>query len=802
MEALDFAGIAKLLNHSRNMSINPKPQLTVAGQWELWDGQYKVHTQQIPFQILYLYSRATSDGIRQASRAFVPGLTQIVYAPSLDDRTKAHHEAFKNKTQSFWTTTDYLHSVLREELDAYIGKLDKNVPSFYVDPPIQVPQGSTRKVPNPILSLLTDPDTASSQASGMLGIVLADPGVGKTYQCQYLVSTLARSKKNVFPIYISAEQWRSMGQDDLGSIWKTLVHSFRYFETPIGWLEGCEEEFLRTTLKAGLFRIIFDGFDEYILRNQDRTTATNTLKVLLELARDTAARIVVTSRESFWNHEVDSQLTGEERAAKELSVYKIMHFDLNHGRQYFKKRFEKGTAKSSDELTERAMKVFTTLRAVDDELVSRGFALNLIADLVDRGGIQEVTESSPIHWLMHSLCLREEERQGLPIDASHQLLALKYFLKEQLLQEPASDETLSYVLKEADSSLSESDIRKCLDRLSSHPLIQNEKTAGKSNWVIPQDQVRVALLGEYMIDLVESDSEEELKMLAIRGHIDEAYGFDIASMIVNLCRDRSNGTLNVNAVRSLVATLLKTSVKVPLPPDQARSCSIAQLATMIAVSAVEHEMPRGRAHKERAEFLMALFPNGKLDRLYFTGTMSGMDFRGVQFSECVFDHVRWANCDIDQDTRFVRPFLKGGSETATKYLGLADWESPTGDMEGLAFVKAIQTKAGAKQYSASDLANDVGCVLLKFIAQGGVKIKTIKEHDLITGPINVSPHRDTIINEMMKYVLENHHISGISDKGIHVRDGAINDLKFFAVNNVFTGPIKETFDHLKKKLQL
>ncbi len=88
---------------------------------------------------------------------------------------------------------------------------------------------------------------------------------------RHLVAVLAGSKV-ALPLMVDSSQWHTLPLEDQLSLPKTITHSFRHFNATIGWLEGHEDEFLRTTLKADIFRIIFDGFDEYILRNRGVVT--------------------------------------------------------------------------------------------------------------------------------------------------------------------------------------------------------------------------------------------------------------------------------------------------------------------------------------------------------------------------------------------------------------------------------------------------------------------------------------------------------------------------------------------------
>ena len=366
MEPLTFREIAALLNHSRTTRISEEPFEQVSGSWGLYNGEHRVHTDSIKFEVLYLHSNATTDALRNVGKRFKPNQTHVVYAPSLDNRTKLHHDLFKLKAKGFWNTTGYLASFFREELDAYNQKLIARAPKYYVEPRFEVPSGATRKIPNPIQAFLEDVAAASETAPGWLGVLLAGPGQGKTFTSEYLVSKMAQSKK-LFPIYINSDQWRTIAPDDFGNLQKTIIHSFRHFETPIGWLEGCEEEFLMVTLKARLFRIVFDGFDEYVLRNQGRVSAPETLRALAKFVEVTGTRIAVTSRTSFWNSEIEN--VEEYLEGARLSVYTQLPFNTGQAKNYFSDRLE------DPKSVERATLLYDSLRKQDEEFVGRGFVL-------------------------------------------------------------------------------------------------------------------------------------------------------------------------------------------------------------------------------------------------------------------------------------------------------------------------------------------------------------------------------------------------------------------------------------------
>src|ERR1035437_4526913 len=382
MATIEFKDIAQLLNFSRTTRIEVVPVKGKDGRWALYRGSYNVHTSSYPFRVLYLNAAATVDDVKTASRA-ISGTeeTHVVYPASLDKLVQRNDLAsLLKKAKGVWTARDYLVSFIKEEVQAYSAKIADQAPRDYIDPKVETPSGFPIKTPNPLLSFLRDPQ--SEGTSGRLGILLAEPGQGKTDMSRYLVSHISDVDKRLVPLMVDSSQWHTMSVEDQRSLAKTIAHSFRHFGATIGWLEGDEEEFLRATLKADGFRIVFDGFDEYILRNRGAVQPVEVLDALANLANATGTRIVITSRTSFWNTNVPEADVESFISRTGSFVFKILPFDLEHAKDYFKRRL------SDPEKTSAAIKMYEILRPKNEAFIGRGFVLSLLADLAQQGGME------------------------------------------------------------------------------------------------------------------------------------------------------------------------------------------------------------------------------------------------------------------------------------------------------------------------------------------------------------------------------------------------------------------------------
>ena len=333
MESLEFREIARIVSLSRTTVIDEKASQNGPG-WSIYPGRVQVQGWSHNFQVLYLTSSCTAEQVNHARTAAAIGAgnldNHVVFAPSLDNRHRKHHQLDGPNVKGVWNTREYLRSFIADELARYRKQLQGEKPQYYIEPRIETPSGFVKKTPNPLESLLLRRDDPRlDNPAGILGILLAAPGQGKTYSTRHLAASLSRRDKrdkrdNVVPIYINSSQWQTISIADMASFSKTLTHCFKHFGSSIGWLDGHEDEFVRVTLKAGVFAVIFDGFDEYVLWNRGAVEASDVLDTVQQLARDTGASILITSRTSYWEAAVPNSSLANGR---DVAVFKLMPFE-------------------------------------------------------------------------------------------------------------------------------------------------------------------------------------------------------------------------------------------------------------------------------------------------------------------------------------------------------------------------------------------------------------------------------------------------------------------------------------------
>lgn len=788
MEPLQFNEVRELLNACRLTELSDKPVMFEKGKWELYEGEYTVHIRKYKFSILYFLSDVRKEDLRSARKAFRPGETSVVYAPSVGILSSIK-ELFEKDAMGLWSTPDYLRSFMGNELTAYREKLKGDLPEDYISPSFTVPIGVTRKHPNPIASFLQAPNYETENATdGSLAIVLAEAGHGKTYMCQWLVAKLAKDGSNILPIYVNSAQWKLLRHEDLTSLERTLVSSFRSLGTPIPWVEGQEDLFLKVALKAGLFRIIFDGFDEYVLRNPSEISAKEVFNALEELAKNTGTKIVITSRSSFWNSELVDQPEADTNSYYE--TYTIQPFGLEQAEQYFQLKFKKDTKKIN-----LAARIFRELNRDDPSFAGRGFVLLLISDLVDSGyeNNSDTSRDKPLMRLIRAHCDRETVRHTLPINSEKQIEALENFVFEITQGEPNTAETLSYSINSVLPDLNDDAISNLLEKMAPHALIVRDRNL----WNIRQPQVQVALLADKLVKLsCSSDLNPLLKRFSDKAKIDLGNESDLASMIVSII---SFGVSPVDATQHLRRIIKSFFENSNSNIDDLRSQCLRSLSTLLAFRALEINTDV-KSHKERTTLLASIFPEPNFKGVVFQGGITKLDLTGQVFDKCIFENVRWANCSFNKETIISNSRIIGGSETYCSGFHDITFSNIQTDASGKSFLDNVAIEHGKKKYTEEHLKKDLYSALEQFIGKGGVGFKSVELSLYGRSKVSTSINKDKVLNEIKSSLLVPHHVSTASKIGLSISDDAKGSVKSLISNNMLSGRVLDVFNQLKNKL--
>jgi hypothetical protein len=697
----------------------------------------------------------------------------------------------------FFSIREYLKQFVADQASKYLERLRQDDPKDYIAPRITPPHQAlgALRTPAPTEEFLK----AEDSLRGGFGILTAEPGQGKTYHTKHLAARLAQIGR--FPVYVHSDQWTRMDSEDFASLSRVIAHSFRFFQCPIAWMDGCEDEFFRVTLKAGLFSIVFDGFDEFILRNGGRISSIEALQSLVGLLRETGAKILVTARSSFWESELAEVAESEEYSSL-ISMFRIEPFDKNHARTYFERRRQ-----TSADFVNQSLAWFDALQSSSDstkDFVGRGFVLRLISDVVERTGRgpgEDARRLGVVDWLIRALCERETLRQQLPLSADQQLDVLRWFAEEFYRSDRAvSTGTLRGILELVAPELTADQLSRLLGApdvpgagsLRDHPLIRKQPHADQ--WVFVEEQVALLLLAN---SLLTAANPAVLAKEILSGRREVAG--ELAASIV----DRVSITLSeadgVRKLREVVGSL--SGYRVAERRAGAWAVPTESLAGALVIGML-NRLCGHKSKEERGRFLRDSFTDGVVAGCRFTGTLLRLDCRGVKFADCGFDGVTWVSCMFDASTTFDRCSFSKGQCIRTAGLGLAVLSQPELDAESRAMFREAHDLLGRASYTREDLRTDLEYLVRKFQTRDLLGLKTIKETDLFKGNVGASQHGKEILAALKKRVLMAHTISGISDVGVNVREEARPDVAHFFGNGVLVGVLAQTFDELCKRLRL
>ncbi|SKA84211.1 NACHT domain-containing protein [Prosthecobacter debontii] len=772
-QILEFTDVAKLLNYSRSTNIDLDPKES-GFNWARYAGKNTLRGVDYPFNVIYLKSSASNadlaEAISCAKRVQNP---ELVHAASLKlvELKRASKEGLK-----VLDTKAYLASFIHDELSGYTEHLKEEKPSHYIDPNIKTPSGFNKKTPNPLLNFLLDPHLGAGYSDGTVAVVLAEAGQGKTYMCKHLASTILERGSDVIPILIDSSQWKNMPVADQRSLSKTILNCLHHYGCPVPWLTSHEDEFIAIALKLDLFKIIFDGFDEYLLSNRDVAQEEDVIDAIRNLAEETGARIIITSRTSYWHASIDSQIDQRMRESTSCLFYEMVPFEETHANNYFLKRFG-----SNDRLVSSADKLFRNLAASARDLVGRGFILNLIADVVGSSDGKSfatiLASSNAIDWLIRELCQRDRHRQELPFNSEQQFSILRMFAEEIASGASPDSELLELCMEVVQPVLDRGSRQKAVQSMTSHPILQMDGSSRK--WYFREEQVRTYLLAHFLAN------EQQTSRVA-RWVLTPGEQQDLIQTVVEIL------TLETIASPTDSIKTLIDALKI--------HCS-GRFAASLAFAAVEKITPKGKSHLERTECLVELCGSPIKD-FEFSGTISSFNFENVSFIKCKFDHATFINCEFDAKTEFAECSFRGGI-APIRCNGLGEsifLDSTSFDPFAQMWIDQVRVNAGKRQYSESDLRNDIGILLERFLNKGRVMLRTVQKSNLTRGAIRSSKYADQIIEEFRKMLLEEHHLSGVSETAYNIRQEFKNDVIFFGQNNSFVGQINKLFITLKNKL--
>ena len=755
-------------------------------------------------RLLYVKPKPTNEAILKAYViANKEPNAKIIKAESVKRKI---YDTLEVEENIIFTPATYLESLISREMKTYSEKLRELTTKNYIEPNVSKQKHS-----------INDVYKSLAKNAGELSVILASPGQGKSYFTRHLATRLAENfslstnRRGSIPLYIFSSQWKNILGDDLKIVEKTLLSSLSYFNAKIHWAEGCEEAFLKIALQANIFYIIFDGFDEYVLMNNNTISVTDVLKSLANLASLTGARIIITSRTTFWSTAINESIIKDIKCP--LNIYEMGPFHIDQVEKYFSMKL------SGDHNTRNAMDLYSNLYANFEEKntdnnhqnnstnnisidnpIGKGVTISLLADLFrdENNDINHeilLEGKSYIEWILYKLCEREYKRQLIEINPDHQLNIFKNFAelvvtckdegktRKDLLSQALINQGIPS--KQVDSFIGIN--HKSIGKLSSHPIVYL-KDHKKDCWVFRQEQIKYNLIASQVFDHYQNKDFSKIESI-LNGSISfsSLKASNIALALLEQLCSRMKVYAVINEIKTFTSSVLHRQNNQKLSHNPETS-SISLFVTSLALHTAVKFRPSIQTtnFEDRTNLFVDLISGGKvIDGLYFNTDISHFNFKGHSFQNCYFTHTSFMSCSFDEQTFFYDCNFKNIQINKSESFRLCDFIECTIDAETQYIINALKIDLDGMAYTRDMLDQEIKLLAEEFIYKGALAMDSVQKSEIDKSHVGKSKYYKNIFDKFCSHIIIKKYKN--SEELAVIRDDARGDFNFFAENNILKG---------------
>ena len=494
----------------------------------------------------------------------------------------------------------------------------------YVEPMLASTSGET----TPIKHFVKFFSGASSH-DGCIAVVRADAGVGKTTLAVMVADKLLQRWETlrVIPILLTAQtSWR-----DLEAASQGISNPWELLRRALDW-EGHEfpvrdEDFFARIMQQGYIAFIFDGFDE--LRGAD-LKPSDTFAWMGRIASDSSARLMVTTRTSFWDRELGTPDTAHQ-------LLNLKPFTTDNTHDYFRQHF-KGRG-DGEHLTQHAIQIHSQLRKASGNGGSgAAFFVNLpacaamIADYVEYGGGISIAASAQrrniIDDFFTGILERERVRQGITLNAEN---AKAMFGDVAVSYSVFSMEDIA--IASANHTLTPSDI----DAMRDHALLSRRSLLGPEKFCFKH---------EFLLHYLRADRIFALLELGAEKFLEKHYVSDLLKLI----RDEADGKGNLTDQMANFANnadLGHLAKAYQLSTDSSlKSFALKSFVFHVVAKSVTSD-PTGRSRTEHADDVFGRLgaKSNMVSGLHVNGSITDIALRGWTIADSQFTNLSLVGCD-------------------------------------------------------------------------------------------------------------------------------------------------------------
>lgn len=257
----------------------------------------------------------------------------------------------------------YVNDFLRQNSLAFTRsqKASAQQPVFYVPLPSKMRKAgsSTNEVTNHSDALVLLEDLCDEHES-LIHVVVAPGGRGKTQLAKALRHRLR--KTNRWPVLLSSDQYLSAIETSGGEIGDD--HLYRLFQLSGSNAAGVSSGEFRQQWDQGNIVLIIDGLDEIATKASSSFDFERLRNAVDQYAMTGAGRIIITTRELFWDE------TSADLAAN-YTIVELEPFDYDRAQKFFAESFSQEYPNQSPDFVEKRVRTAT-------ETAERFFGYSLI----------------------------------------------------------------------------------------------------------------------------------------------------------------------------------------------------------------------------------------------------------------------------------------------------------------------------------------------------------------------------------------------------------------------------------------
>ena len=748
----------------------------------VYDATAKAGADRVMHRFIYLKSRCTQKGAQQAVPYLrdSPALAKIyvVKAASLHNQTVLR--IIERAGCQLQSHEDLIWQQLGSVFDPYLTHLSETMAlaPYFMTPNLKSTEQHSKEALSPIRRYMQGVDAGDD---GGIRVLSAHAGIGKTTLARYLVCDLAKQRRSprVVPIFVEAHHWERLDLGEIDGLWGIIKNSLDIIDQRHECSRRLSEDLFRHALQQGYLSFVFDGFDE--LCGSDHFDADRVLLELAEMASESEARVLVTTRTLFWDAQIHAP-------PENVSVWTLDSFNSQQARGYFRKQFGQNSAQ-----TKRAFDLYDSLRtesqqppektgSIRDQFVNLPLCIRMIADFVEDSPTESVTiplksGESFLQRVLRGFCEREMRRIGIVSPAEAQLASFVDRAIDSNQLNPAFD--LEDLVLAVDGIMEDD-----LKRLDRHGLLDRVPSSG-------QYRFRYDFLGPY------------LRAVAIAKWLTDSMGSASfgTKHLPRILRGEADGQ---GFVLEQLRTLLgpdKVGVIMSRGRELGGDGPVGSFIFHLARELIERlKLPRKEETRALFAGLSGVSPedwDGVLKGWEFRGTLESLHLAGVKFHRCKFRDVFFRRCVVDRRTEFSKCVFDGDLRIERGDVDRSEshWETVSFasdcEMSGQARFVWSDVLGGHSASRNARIADLLRIGLEKFWYSGQIRPK-VRHDDWSKGILGRTGRSRPLLDHMLKAGL----VSIDFRDRIELARDSFPDLQNYMDNDQLSGRIRDVYERL------